>query len=180
MSLSTATQTPAMAEGILEDTFLLNFSIGSNRSDIIREFSVGGYELSDGTPVDFARWYSPRHPDLNLLFLTQINSRFGVTWGFSTGEFGEKYRIDPGLWIGFVYRADVGKQASLTLSALTMLGGDLREFACLGDYGEIGGIQSVNCRLAAGILPPEDTLNFLANEAGFVETRLSIRYELRF
>lgn len=178
---STFIMTPhAFAQDFLEDTFLLDVSIGSSRSQIARDLSFGGYELSDGTPVDFSDWYTPRFPDLNFIFLTQLNPSLGLSWGFSLGERGEKYRIDPGMWLGFVYRRELSRQSSLTFSALTLVGGNFRERACVGDYGEIGGIQQVNCRLAASLLPPPETLQFLVNEKGFRETRFSLRYEIRF
>lgn len=170
----------AFAQDFLENTFLLDVSIGSSRSQIARDLSFGGYELSDGTPVDFSEWYTPRFPDLNFIFLTQLNPSFGLSWGVSFGENGEKYRIDPGMWLGFVYRRQFTRQSSLTFSALTLVGGNFRERACVGDYGEIGGIQPVNCRLAASFLPPAETLQFLVNEKGYRETRFSLRYEIRF
>ena len=170
----------AKAQWLLEETSLLNLSFGSSRSALAQGLSIGGYELADGTPVRFADWYQPALPDLNLLFLTRINRDFGIAWGFATGERGEKYSIQPGLWLGFVYRLELSRHSSLTFSALTLLGGDFSERPCLADYGPIGGIQSVNCRLAASTLPPADTLRFLVNAPGFNETRFSIRYEIRF
>lgn len=172
--------THAFAQDFLEDTFLLDVSIGSGRSQIARDLSIGGYELSDGTPVDFSEWYTPRFSDLNFIFLTQLNPSFGLTWGVSFGENGVKYKIDPGMWVGFVYRREFTRQSSLTVSALTLVGGDFREHTCLGDYGEIGGIQQVNCRLAASLLPPAETLQFLVSEKGYQETRFSLSYEIRF
>jgi hypothetical protein len=170
----------AFAQDFLENTFLLDVSIGSSRSKIARDLSFGGYELTDGTPVYFSEWYTPRLPDLNFIFLTQLTPSFGLSWGFSLGESGEKYRIDPGIWLGFIYRHEITRQSSLTISALTLIGGNLQERSCVGDYGEIGGIQQVNCRLAASTLPPAETLQFLVNEKGYRETRFSLRYEIRF
>jgi hypothetical protein len=171
---------PAVAQDFLDETFLLNVTLGSSRSAIARSLADGGYELSDGTPVDFSDWYSPRYPDLTFLFLTKINETLGLSWGVSFGERGEKYRISPGVWIGLVYRKELSRNSSLTLSALTLLGGDFRERACVADYGAIGGVQQVNCRLAASFLPPNETLKFLVKERGIKETRFSLRYEFRF
>ena len=56
--------------------------------------------------------------------------------------------------------------ADSDLSALTVRGiawGDLNEQPCEGDYGDIGGVQTVNCRLAATFLAPEETLQYLAH-----------------
>ena len=168
------------SQDFLEETFLLDVSIGSSRSQIASELSLGGYELADGTPVDFHDWYTPRFVDLNFRFLTEITPSFGLIWGFSFGERGAKYRINPGIWLGFVYRIDLARRSSVVLTAVTLVGGNFREQACVGDYAEIGGIQSVNCRLAASHLPPADTLRFLVKEPGLRETRLSVRYVLNF
>lgn len=170
----------AVARDFLENTSMLDMRMGSSRSAIARNLSIGGYELSDGTPVSFADWYMPHFPEMSLLFLTQINPSLGITWGISTGERGEKYRIDPGVWLGLVYRMQLSKHSGLTFFATTLIGGDFRELACRGDYKEIGGLQKVNCRLAASVIPPSETLNFLIKERGFSETRLSMRYEIRF
>jgi hypothetical protein len=170
----------AVAQDFIENTYLIDIRTGSARSDIARNLSLGGYELSDGAPVNFADWYRPNFPELNFLFLTQIRDSLGVTWGLSLGERGEKYRINPGVWMGFVYRAEIDKFSSLTLSATTLVGGNFRERSCFGDYKDIGGIQEVNCRLAASTLPPADTLKFLVREYGYSETRFSVQYEIRF
>jgi hypothetical protein len=165
---------------IAERTFLTDIRVGSSRSNIAVALSNGGYELADGTPVDFRDWYSPRRDDLNVLFMTVITPNLGLQWGASLGERGVKYRINPGLWLGVVARHELGARSSLTFSAITLLGGDFREQTCVGDYGDIGGVQEVNCRWAASILPPEETLAFLVNEPGRVDERYSLRYEFRF
>lgn len=170
----------SFSQEFIEKTTLLDISFGSGRSQIAKSLSVGGYELADGTQIDFKNWYRSDFPELNLKFLTEINSSVGVIWGFSSGERGEKYRIDPGLWLGFIYRNQLTENSSLTLSGITLLGGDFEERECRADFGAIGGIQSVNCRLAASALPPEKTLDFLVEESGFNETALSIRYQMDF
>lgn len=50
----------------------------------------------------------------------------------------------------------------------------------MADYGEIGGMQEVNCRLAAEPIPPNETLQYLVNEPGRNESRLSVTFEYRF
>ena len=171
---------PVQSQGVWDRTFLLDLRAGSSRSDIAVILSRGGYELSDGTPIDFADWYIPRFPDFNIQFLTSLSSDFGIIWGFSTGERAEKYLIDPGLWLGFIYRHEITNQSEWTLSAATMLKGDFRERSCVGDWPLFGGKQRVNCRLAATPLPPSDTLDFLVRERGLRETRATLRYQLRF
>lgn len=166
--------------GLLDRTFLLDLRAGSVRSRRARELSYGGYELDDGTYVDFADWYTPRFPEMNLLFLTAVTPSFGLTWGLSTGERGEKYRIDPGLWLGFVYRYDISARQTLSLSAATLMGGNMREQTCRAYYRVIEDFATVNCRLAASTLPPAQTLQFLERNSGRRESRISLRYEIRF
>ncbi len=168
------------AQSLLAQTFLLDARTGSSRSALARELSQGGFELSDGTPIDFASWYSPRIPEMNLTLLTALTPSFGVIWGISTGERGEKYRIDPGLWLGFVYRYDITPQSTLSLSASTLIGGDFREKTCQAFYAITAQEETVNCRLAASVLPPAQTLQFLKRRSGLRETRATLRYEYRF
>jgi hypothetical protein len=168
------------AQGFWERTFLLDLRMGSSRSDIAKNLARGGYELDDGTPIDLADWYTARAPDFNVKFLTSLNDDFGLIWGFSIGERGEKYRIDPGLWIGFIYRYEISNRSDWTLSAMSMLGGDFQERTCRAFYRTTGTFEMVNCRLAATPLPPQDTLRFLVRERGFRETRATLRYEIRF
>lgn len=168
------------AQGFWERTFLLDLRMGSSRSDIAKDLARGGYELDDGTPIDFTDWYTARFPDFNVKFLTSVSDDFGLIWGFSTGERGEKYRIDSGLWIGFIYQHKVTSRSDWTLSAMSMLGGSFTERDCVGNWPEFGGQQRVNCRLAATPLPPKDTLRFLVRERGFRETLVSLRYQFRF
>lgn len=161
-------------------TQLLDLRIGSSRSSLIDDVRYLGFELSDGTPVEFEPWYSSRWPDTTVQFLTPLTGNFGVTWGFSTGERGEKYTIDPGLHLGFIYQMRPSRRETVTIAVSLLLAGNLRERSCIADFGAIGGIQDVNCRLAASPLPPADTLRFLFRERGFRESRISISYMIRF
>jgi hypothetical protein len=170
----------SQAEEFWENTFLLDLRMGSSRSDIASGFARGGYELDDGSPIDFADWYTARFPDFNVKFLTSVSDDFGLIWGFSTGERGEKYRIDPGLWIGFIYRYEITTRSEWTLSAMTLFGGNFQERTCQAYYAIIDSVETVNCRLAATPLPPKDTLRFLVRERGFRETRATLRYQIRF
>ncbi len=170
----------ASAQDFLERTFLVEVTAGSGRSAIARGLSFGGYELDEGDPVNFADWYTPRFPDVNFIFLTELSPTTGMTWGISLGERGEKYSIDPGLWLGLIHRMDLGHKSHLTISAITMLGGDFREKSCFGFYKTINAEAEVNCRLAASILPPADTLKFLVSEPGYREARVTLRYEIQF
>ena len=168
------------ADDFVTSTHLLDVRQGSIRSDVVRGASRGGYELTDGTRVDFSDWYSSVWTDLEVDFLTEISDNFGLIWGISTGERGEKYQISPGLKVGFVYSLAATPTSTLSLSASTRFGSLLREEHCMADYGEIGGVQPVNCRLAASILEPAETLKNDLRLNGFGDTEIALAYELRF
>lgn len=162
------------------ETLLLDAYLGSPRSSLAAELGEGGYELADGTYQDFGAWYSSEWRDATVLLLTQLDRNAGVIWGFGTGERGPKYEIDPAVHAGFVYQFSAGPSVSVMVKATVVLGGDLSEESCVADYGEIGGMQEVNCRLAAEPIPPNETLQYLVNEPGRNESRLSVTFEYRF
>ncbi|MCE6958350.1 hypothetical protein LAZ40_04675 [Cereibacter sphaeroides] len=162
------------------ETHLLSVSLGSSRSEAAEDLGKGGYELADGRKVDFRDWYEAKWPDFNVQFLTEIRPDLGLIWGISTGEQGDKYRIAPGLHLGVIWQIPTGERSRLTLSATTMIGGSLREKACVADYGAIGGIQKVNCRLAATWLPPEETLDYLARVSARDDSRVALSWTMEF
>jgi hypothetical protein len=82
--------------------------------------------------------------------------------------------------MGFLYRADLGRNQALTVSARTLLGGALQERSCVAFYTILDDFAQVNCRLAASSLPPDETLDFLVSEQGSIEAAFSLRYEIRF
>ena len=174
------TSGPAAADVGLEDTFLTRVSLGSDLSGIPRDARGQGYELSGGERVSFDDWYRVRSPDLRVDFLTELTPDFGLLWGFGTGERGEKYHVEPSLRVGFLYTAPVGETGTFSFSLTTRLGGRLRERACTADYGAIGGVQRVNCRLAATPLEPRETLQYLWDEAPGDRVEASVRLVFRF
>ncbi|MCO8146403.1 hypothetical protein NHN26_14335 [Rhodovulum tesquicola] len=171
---------PATAFDFLEDTFLLDVRVGSNRSSAAQGLRNGAYELADGTQVAFWNWYSPNIPELSMIVLTQVSADFGIIWGLSTGEKAPKYRIDPALHMGFVYQTHPFDGATLSVKVTYPVGGRLRESACVADYGDIMGVVPVNCRLAAGLLPPEETLKHLLRLDGRHDARISVDFVIRF
>ena len=68
----------------------------------------------------------------------------------------------------------------MAISASTKFGGLLQEQTFTADYGDVGGTQQVNCRLAAGTLAPADTLDYLIRLEAREESRVSLSYELLF
>lgn len=170
----------AQAQDFWEATTIYDVNAYSLRSSMASSLAEGGYELSDGRWQSFRGWYRPRISEVNILLLTAVDQNVGLIWGVSTGGSGEKYRLQPGVWVGIVSLWQISEQASLTVSAKTLLGGRLSEEACVADYGDIGGIQRVNCRLAASILEPSETLNYLVNDAGAVESTFGVEFVYRF
>ncbi len=170
----------ASAQGTDGPTFLVDLHLGSPWSADVRAAARRGYQLADGTPQSMRGWYSSRWQSLEIGLMTQVSPRTGILWGMSTGEAGEKYVIAPGLSLGLIHQVPAGRRGVITLRAETRLGSGLRERTCTADYGEIGGVQQVNCRLAATPLPPEETLGYLMQRDGWDATTVSIGYQLSF
>lgn len=161
-------------------TQLIVLQQGTEQARKVRGFSRQHYELSGGQASDMHTWFRSSWTDTELAFLTPVRQDTGLIWGFSTGERGPKYRIDPGLQLGFLYLNTISPRTRWSLRLTTVLGGRLRERSCLADYGELGGVQRVNCRLAASELPPAETLKYLINERPANRTRLAIRFSHDF
>lgn len=171
---------PAQSDVLLGSTHLIDIRVGSSASDAIRQAGDVSYELADGTPVDLRNWYRSEIPEISVEFLTELSENFGLIWGFRSGEDGEKYRITPGIKIGFIYQTRPTKNSMLSISLTTQLGSVLSEDNCTADYGDIGGVQTVNCRLAASTLPPEETLKYNLSARGRDESRVAVQYMVRF
>ena len=166
----------AHASDLLADTYLISVFQGSNRSTLGRSLGDGGFELSTGEFFTLRDFYTPTVPHLSVLFLRQVSPTFGFLWGFGTGERAPKYEIEPSIYIGVLAQHEVFENAFVSLRAVYPIGGRLRERSCTGDFGEIGGIQEVNCRLAAGLLPPSETLQFLATASGEIDANVSLSF----
>lgn len=170
---------PARAFSFLENTYLLNITERTRLSDIAAKLSNGGYELSNGNYVDFRKWYTSKWNDVEFHFMTQLHPDFGILWGFTTGEWGEKYRIYPGFRLGAIVQRRISTQASLSISVTRLFGSGFKEKSCTADYGAIGGVQTVNCRLAASPLEPSQTLQYLYKSKP-LESWVGLRYQLSF
>lgn len=108
------------------------------------------------------------------------NQHLGIIWGFSTGEIGGKYSIDPSLKLGLAIHQNFDKSSTISLRATTLLGGNLHESMCVADYGDIGGVQQVNCRLAASQLPPNQTLQYMFNDKPYNQNTIMLEYKKTF
>jgi hypothetical protein len=164
IALSLASTLPAVcASEFLDRTYFIDLSQGSQLSQTMRAAENGGFETSGGGSVRFKDWYSTNWTDTRFTMMTQLAPWLGIVWGASTGEYGQKYVIDPSLKVGLIVLGEIDKNASISFKATAIIGGSLREKSCIADYGEIGGVQKVNCRLAASTLAPNDTLQYLYN-----------------
>jgi hypothetical protein len=148
-------------DSFVKSTYFVNITQETTTSLRAKELRNGGYETSSGAYIDFNRWYSPKWTDTRISWVTQVTPKLSILWGVSTGEKAEKYTITPSLKLGVHYQTNLSKRSTLSFNASTYIGGKLNEKACIADYGDIGSVQEVNCRLAATTLAPEDTLNYL-------------------
>jgi hypothetical protein len=161
-------------------THLIEIKQGSELSNKMGAWKMGGYELSNGTPVSFRSWYTPTFTDTRVTYMTQVHPKVGLIWGFSTGESAQKYTVDPSIKLGLVFRHELDKTSFFSLRGTTILAGRLRESACTANYGDIGGVQQVNCRLAASPMQPSQTLQYLYNEKPYNYNTLWLQYTKNF
>lgn len=155
-------------------TSLIEIRQGSDLSSQVRHLKGQGFESAGGERVDFSAWYSSNWTDMRATWMTQLSANTGFIWGLGTGEHGRKYSISPSLKLGFIHRANLDRRTVFTVRATTTLGGRLREKSCTADYGDIGGVQAVNCRMAASTLEPAETLRYLFNETSRDQHQISV------
>lgn len=159
---------------------LVEIAQGSELSKLASRYQSGGFESAGGQWVGFDKWYRPKWTDTRVTWMAQVSPEFGVLWGFSTGEQAEKYSISPSMKWGFAYQTKVGSNASFSVRATSVLGGRMKEKTCTADYGDIGGVQQVNCRLAASEMTPAETLKQLTNALPPDRHNIWVRYVLTF
>lgn len=172
--------TPLHANEFLRSSHILGIYQGSDMSGIAEGMrNYPDFDLRDeGSGRIVVRdWYQTDWTDVVVDMLTELDDDLALLWSFSTGERGEKYRIDPSIKLGFIAQHEVSDTSFLTLIATSTMFGNFTELPCEADYGKIGGgVQPVNCRLAATPLPPEETLDYLVNAN---PTRFSIQLSFR-
>jgi hypothetical protein len=164
----------------IEKTHVIEIRQGSELSEKVNFYTVGGFEAANGSFVSYTPWYVNHWTDTRVSFMTQITETLGIIWGVSSGEVGDKYRIYPSLKIGVAYFENLSKNSTLSFKVTTILGGNLTEYPCIADYGDVGGVQMVNCRMAASQLPPSETLNYLFNDRPYNQTMVTLEYKLYF
>lgn len=166
--------------GKLQGTHLIEIRYGSELSRAVSGLQFGGYESALGDWIGMQRWYRSKWIDSRITWMTVLNPNVGLVWGLGTGERAEKYSISPSVKLGFVLTQTPSKNSQLSLKASVILGGNLREQSCMADYGNIGGVQAVNCRLAAATLAPAETLRYLLNEPARDRRSVMLEYKLFF
>ena len=166
----------AYGRGFFEDTGLLHIRQGGLLTNMARRLGDATIESSAGEKIPLWKMYEAKWTDFRVLWMTQAGPNTGIIWGASTGEKALRYEIEPSLVIGGFHRIELGKGASLSLSGTAVVGGWLKEKPCVGDYGEIGGVQKVNCRLAASELAPSETLKYLAKEPPKEDVQFMVRF----
>lgn len=139
-------------------------------------FRDGHYELSTGELQRFDDWFHPTFQDMRLSWLLPITPDWGLVWGVGNGERADKYTIAPSIKLGFVMDGPLSHRSRLSLSASTWLGGRMREKPCSAFYAEFGADKAVNCRLAASLLPPEETLNYSVFAIPEDRTLIKLKY----
>ena len=167
------------AQSELPPINLIDIGQGAGLSGAAAGLGQGGYELADGTWQSFSGWYHTDVPEVHFEFLTPLSEDFGLIWGMGTGERAAKYIIDPSFRLGFIAQTKPTDNSVLSLTANTILFGQLMEQPCEADYGTIGGVQTVHCRLAASELAPADTLQYLAY-AEPTRLRVSCNFRVSF
>lgn len=163
-------------------TNLIEIKQGSELSQIVRVSGDVSYESATGSSINLSNWYKPKSQWVNsqIMFMSQVSNDFGLLWGIGTGEYGSKYTIDPSIKLGFVYRLPLTVSEQIYIRASSLIGGRLKEKSCIADYGQIGGVQEVNCRLAASVDSPEDTLKYLMNQKPYNQNVISLVYKMLF
>lgn len=165
---------------LLASTHLIEVTNGSELSKTAAAFRSGSFQSSGGQQVNFEKWYSTAFSDTRITWMTQMTPEFGLVWGMSTGERGEKYAIAPSVKLGFIYQTQLSRWSNFSIRASSVIGGRFREKSCTADYGDIGGVQQVNCRLAASNLQPAETLKYLIDALPRNRNGISVMYTAFF
>jgi len=165
---------------LLEATHLIEIKPDNGHSRRLDPLQQAGFESARGAWVSFNPWYTSTWKDTHVTFMTQLSSQFGVIWGAGTGERGAKYAIAPSMRFGAIFQTEIQKNSLLSLKATTLIGGQLKEKSCTANYGDIGGSQEVNCRLAASTLAPANTLPYLFNEQSGHKKQVLLQFTHRF
>lgn len=165
---------------LFKSTYLIDIKQDNGHARRLQPLQQSGFESAQGAVVSFYPWYTSAWKDTHVTLLTQLGADFGLIWGAGSGERGAKYSISPSLRLGGIYRVALQKNTFFSFKATTLLGAQLKEKPCTADYGDIGGSQEVNCRLAASTLSPANTLLYLFNEPSGNKNQVLLQLNHRF
>lgn len=172
-----------MAQSDQRSLTIFDIHQGDTLSDMALAFSTEGYYLQGvgqtGPWQSLAPFYATHWREVIARSLLTLDADHGIIFGISTGESAEKYKIDPGIILGFIAQSHPRINATLTLQAGTTLFGHMTEYPCVGDYGPIIGIKTVNCRFGADPVNTDDSLKLLINQDPS-RLSLSVSYSVNF
>ena len=161
-------------------THLIEVKYDADHTNWLSQARVGGFENSQGSWVSFRPLYDNKGlRNTSLAWMTQVSSSLGFIWGVGTGERAAKYVITPSLKLGAIYQTQLSKNSLFYVKGSTVLGGQLREKTCIGNY-DLEGEQEVNCRLAASFLPPAETLKYLYRERPNNHSQVQLQFSAQF
>lgn len=172
--------TSALAFDFFDNTFLVELKQGGVLTDKASAMGDTRYESQTGSLITLNHLYRSSWTDMHATFMTQLSPQFGIVWGVSTGERAKKYEIAPSFKLGAVFMQPVTKNSSLTFRGSYIFGGASKEKACTADYGDVGGIQAVNCRLAATPMEPSATLQYMVNERPRDWRMITVQFNMSF
>ncbi len=161
--------TSASAQSGGRSITLFDLHQGDTLSDMALAFSTEGYFLqgdngSVGPWQSMAPFYATHWREVTARSLLTLDADHGVVFGLTTGEAGEKYKIDPSIILAFIDQMHPRLNATLTIQAGTSFFGHMTEYPCVGDFGDVGSSITVNCRLAASQINTEESLKYLVNQ----------------
>jgi hypothetical protein len=166
-----------------QTTHLIGIQQGSALSQTVSHVRSEVVELGDGKGTLFylKNKYKTNWQDLQLTFLTEINPNFGLIFGFGTGERGPNYKIEPSLQLGFIHLTQIDKKSNLQTRFSYRFAGKLKEKPCITSRPALNLFNTEeNCRLTTSLMPIEETLNFLWNEAPRDRLVIALRYVRHF
>jgi len=159
---------------------LIDIRFENHMQSIARSLSRSVIQMEDGELNSLRSFYIPDFPNVGLTFSTRVSDEHYWIIGFDTGTQGDKYIIYPSIQFGWYSKFYLSRNLVFEANVSLRLGGRFKEKSCIADFGSIASSKEINCRLADSILPPNETLNYLANFRGNVHDFGSMRITYTF
>ena len=109
----------SFGRGFLESTYLIEAVQGTEMSRRINDIRYQSYENAYGQKISMYKFYKTNWTDARFNWLTQIDKDYGIIWGFSTGERGRKYNINPSVTIGFLRQFEIDSRTTFSIRLST-------------------------------------------------------------